>query len=256
MAWEPDRYLKFEDERFAPFEDLWKLVRVREGLKVVDLGCGTGALTARLSERLPGSDVVGVDSSSEMLEKASSLARPGLRFERRTIEGLSGRWDLLFSNAAIHWVEDHPALARKLLSHVAPGGQMVLQFPSNHHHPAHRLVMELASEEPFRTRLGGWVRRSPVLPIEAYAEILNRCGARGFTLFEKVYPHLLPDADAMAEWLSGTTLVPYFERMDAPLRAAFMEALLERLRARWPERPVFYGFKRILLAADAPAGEP
>lgn len=255
MAWEPERYLKFEEERFAPFEDLWRLVRVREHLKVVDLGCGTGALTARLAERLPDSDVVGMDSSTEMLAKASPLARPGLRFERETIEGLSGRWDLLFSNAAIHWVEDHPALVRRLLSHVAPGGQMVLQFPSNHYHPAHRLVMELVSEEPFRSGLGGWVRRSPVLPLEAYAEILHRCGAKGFTLYEKVYPHVLADSDAMAEWLSGSTLVPYFERMDAALRAVFVEAFRERLRARWSEKPVFYGFKRILLAADGPAGE-
>ena len=108
--WNPDCYLTFKKERFAPFEDILPLIRVRPGMKVVDLGCGTGELTRRLADRLPDSDVVGIDLSAEMLEQAQVLERPGLRFERRDLRNLEGQWDLIFSHAAIHWVEDHHSL--------------------------------------------------------------------------------------------------------------------------------------------------
>src|SRR5688572_13318829 len=107
MPWDPAQYHKFQAERAAPFEDLVKLIRVREGLRVIDLGCGTGELTARLADILPGSDVLGVDSSPAMLEKAEPLERPGLRFALMAIEAVSGEWDVVFSHAALHWVDDH-----------------------------------------------------------------------------------------------------------------------------------------------------
>src|SRR5215469_4577122 len=103
MPWNPERYHQFQRERAAPFEDALALVTRRDGLRVIDLGCGTGELTRRLADALPGSDVVGIDSSSEMLARAAPHARPGLRFEQGTIEELAGEWDLIFSNAALHW---------------------------------------------------------------------------------------------------------------------------------------------------------
>ena len=98
VPWDPDRYHIFKAERSAPFEDLLALVEVRRGLRVVDLGCGTGELTARLADHLPESDVLGVDASPEMLEKAAAQYRPGLRFELARLEEISGEWDLVFSN--------------------------------------------------------------------------------------------------------------------------------------------------------------
>ena len=104
MAWDPEQYRKFQAERFAPFEDCLALVERRPRLRVIDLGCGTGELTRRLHEALPGSEVEGIDSSAEMLERAAPLAGPGLRFEQRSIEALEGTWDLVFSHAALQWV--------------------------------------------------------------------------------------------------------------------------------------------------------
>src|SRR4029077_21259145 len=129
---------------------------------------------------------------------------------------------------------DHPALIPRLLGLVRPGGQLAVQMPSNHTHPSHALIREIAGEEPFQTALGGWVRRAPVLSIESYAELLYQHGATDLTVFEKIYPHLLADADALAEWTSGTVLVPYFERLPPDLRDSFMDRYRARLRARWP----------------------
>jgi trans-aconitate 2-methyltransferase len=261
VPWDPDRYHQFEKERSAPFFDLLALVERRPALSVIDLGCGTGELTARLADALPGADVTGLDRSPEMLARAQPLARPGLHFEQgdisdiaRDIATMRGQWDLIFSNAALQWVEDHNVLIPRLLASVRPGGQLVVQVPSNHTHPTHTLILELASEEPFQSALGGWRRISPVLPIEAYAELLYRHGASQITVFEKVYPHVLPDAGSLADWTSGTALVPYFERLTEDLRTLFIARYRARLAALWPTGPVFYPFRRTLFAAINESG--
>jgi len=250
MPWNPEQYHKFQAERAAPFHDLSALLNVRPGLRVIDLGCGTGELTRQLADSLPESDVLGVDSSPQMLAQAAQHARPGVRFEQRAIEDVEGEWDVVFSHAALQWVPDHTALFPRLFTMVARGGQLLVQMPSNHLHYSHQAARELARTEPFATPLKGWIRASPVLSIEQYAELLFNNGATGIVVFEKVYPHVLENADAIAEWTSGTLLVPYMENLPEPLRPRFMEAYRARLREHWQSSPVFYGFRRTLLAAS------
>jgi len=249
MPWNPDRYQLFKRERFEPFDDLLRLAKRREGMSVIDLGCGTGELTARLAEALPGSLVTGIDSSPEMLERAKKYASDRLRFALGPIESVRGEWDLVFSHAALQWVDDHASLIPRLLSLVRPLGQLAVQMPSNHDHISHTLIVEVAGEEPFREALGGWTRRSPVLPLQSYAELLYKAGAVEQVVFEKVYAHVLESSDALADWTSSTALVPYFERLPKELHEPFMKRYRERLRAERPERPIFYGFKRTLFAA-------
>ncbi|HKP52072.1 MAG TPA: methyltransferase domain-containing protein [Chloroflexia bacterium] len=253
MPWDPTLYHKFQSERFAPFDDLLELVNMRGGLRVIDLGCGTGELTARLAGALPESDVVGIDNSQEMLSRAEEYSRPGIRFELCPIEGVTGEWDLIFSNAALQWVEDHVSLVPRLVEMLRPGGQLVVQVPSNFRHPTQSLVRDLAAEEPFQSALDGWSRTSPVLSIEEYAELLYSSGGRELTVYEKVYPHILEDVDALADWTSGTVLVPYFERFSAEMREVFMARYRERLRLRYPSSPIFFGFRRTLFAATRDA---
>lgn len=249
MPWNPDQYEKFKAERFAPFEDLLSQIIVRDEMNVIDLGCGSGELTTRVADHLPRSQVLGVDSSDEMLARAGKFARDKLTFERRAIEEVDGDWDLVFSHAAVQWVDDHEALVPRLLSMVRPGGQLAVQMPSNHNHATHRIIGEIAGEEPFRSALRGWSRQSPVLGASRYAELLYRHGGERLIVFEKVYPHVLENSDALAEWTSGTALVPYFDRLSDELREQFMVRYRLRLNALWPESPVFYGFQRILFSA-------
>lgn len=249
MPWNPDQYHKFSAERSAPFDDLLKLVQVRTGLRVVDLGCGTGELTRKLADALPDSDVVGIDTSDQMLEKAAKHAHPGLRFEQGDQSDLSGEWDLIFSNAALQWSEDHAHLFPKLFARLNPGGQLAVQMPSNHEHISHRKIREAAGREPFRSALAGWVRHAPVLTVDAYAELLFHQNAEQITVFEKVYPHVLENADAVVEWISGTALVPYFERLGKEMSELFLQSLRTELRAAIPGSPVFYPFKRTLIMA-------
>lgn len=251
MPWNPDQYHKFQAERSAPFFDLLALLDVRPNLKVIDLGCGSGELTRQLADRLPNSDVTGLDSSPQMLDKSASFARPGLVFQRGDQSTLTGEWDLIFSNAALQWSGNHAELIPNLYRRLAPGGQIAAQVPSNHNHISHQIYRETASEEPFQSMLNGFQRVSPVLTIDNCARILFECGAEGINVFEKVYPHVLEDSDAVVEWISGTALVPYFERL-GELKEAFVQSIREKMRRAMPESPVFYPFRRIFFSARKP----
>ena len=251
MPWDPKQYHKFQAERSAPFFDLLALVEIRPNLKIVDLGCGTGELTRQLADALPESDVTGIDSSAQMLEKASPLSSPHLHFEQGDQAQLSGEWDLIFSNAALHWTENHPELIPRLYNRLSPGGQIAVQMPSNHNHISHQIYRQAASEEPFRTALNGFQRYAPVLSIDDYARILFVCGAENIVVFEKIYAHVLEDADAVVEWISGTALVPYFDRL-GDSKEPFVDAVRDRIRAALPETPVFYPFRRTFFSARKP----
>ena len=106
-TWDPAQYERFRNERYQPFNDLVALLKVRPNLRVIDLGCGTGELTARLAELLPNSDVVGIDNSPEMLARATKLSGPRLHFRQQGLEDVDGSWDVIFSNAVFQWIEGH-----------------------------------------------------------------------------------------------------------------------------------------------------
>ena len=248
MPWNPEQYHKFQSERSAPFYDLLKLVKIRPQIKAIDLGCGTGELTRVLADALPNSDVTGLDSSHQMLDKAASYSSSNLRFEQGDLSELTGNWDLIFSNAAIQWCEEHEKLIPHFFSKLNPGGQLCIQMPSNHNHISHLIIRETAKEEPFNKILNGFERIAPVLSIDQYTKILFEQNAKDILVFEKIYPHVLENSDAVIEWISGTALVPYFEKLGEH-KPEFLEALRRKMKKALPESPLLYPFRRILFSA-------
>jgi len=252
MPWNPDKYNQFQTQRSAPFYDLLKLVEVRPGLKVVDLGCGTGEMTRHMADTLPDSEVLGLDFSPQMLERTKEFARPGLEFKRGDLAKLDGKWDLIISNAALHWSEDHGELLPYLFGCLNPGGQLAVQVPSNHNSTAYRTIIEVARMEPFVSQLKGWYREAPVLSIDEYADLLFQEDAQDILVFEKVYPHVMENADAIVDWISGTVLLPYFDRLGKH-KDNFVLMIRQFLRAAMPGEPVFYPFRRTFFSAKKAA---
>ncbi len=248
--WNPERYARFAAERRLPFDDLTALLApLRVGGRVLDLGCGAGELTAELHARLGAGETVGVDSSPAMLEKAARHAGAGLRFVRGDAAGFAeGPWDLVFSNAALHWVEDHEALLPRLAALLAPGGQLAVQVPCNDRHPSHALARAVAAEAPFRELLGGAARESPVLAPERYAALLFALGFTARRVRLEVYGHALASRDEVVEWVRGTTLTEYERRLPPARWPEFLARYRARLAAALPdERPFLYTFRRLLL---------
>jgi trans-aconitate 2-methyltransferase len=250
-TWNPQQYDKFQREREQPFFDLLDLVQPAASMRVVDLGCGTGRLTRLLHARVGARETIGVDRSAKMLDtQREEPALPGLRFEVGTIEsfpGNRGPFDLIFSNAAFHWVEDHDALIARLAGALAPDGQLAFQLPASYADASHIVADELADEEPFRSALGGWRRAQPVLTPEQYARLFYRVGFADPTVRLIVYPHVLDSREAVIEWMKGTLLTDYARNLPAGLFDRFLDAYRTRLLTRLEEtRPFFFPFKRIL----------
>lgn len=250
-GWDPARYERFKSERSRPFFDLLELVQPVRGGRAVDLGCGTGELTRALHERVEAAETLGLDSSSEMLARSEPFAGVGLRFELGDIAAFAGAeaYDLIFSNAALHWIDDHPTLLQRLAPALRPGGQLAVQVPANHDHPSHRAARAVAAEEPFLSLTGG-LPASPVLAPENYAGVLYRLGFREQVVRLAVYGHELRARDEIVDWVSGTTLTPIRARLDddhwARFLARYRQVLLPQLD---DARPYFYTFKRILFWA-------
>jgi trans-aconitate 2-methyltransferase len=253
--WNPEQYERFKDERSRPFFDLLALVRPRVGMRVVDLGCGTGELTRDLHVKLAAEETLGIDSAESMLAKSAPFAGDGLRFEQAKIEAwtVGAPVDLIFSNAALQWVEGQEPLLARLASMLAPGGQLAVQVPANEDHASHVVAAEVAREAPFAEALGGHVRRSSNLRLEQYATLLYRLGFDEMTVRMQVYGHRLPSREGVVEWVKGTLLTDYAKRMPADLFTRFVsryrEALLPRLAdSAEPagKAEYFFGFKRIL----------
>jgi trans-aconitate 2-methyltransferase len=250
--WDPALYERFAAEREQPFHDLADLVEARPGMRVLDLGCGTGRLTRGLHKRLGAVRTLGVDSSGSMLAESAAFAGDGVSFQLGDLSELHepSTWDLVFSNAALQWVEDHPSALERLARLLAPGGQLAIQVPANDVHPSHMVARELAASEPWITRLGGWERRWSVLEPEDYARQLHRLGAVTQRVRLVVYPHVLARPEDVVSWVQGTLLTPYRDRLDpidyrgflGEYRAMLMPLLHD-------ERPYFYPFRRILLHA-------
>jgi trans-aconitate 2-methyltransferase len=247
-TWDPARYERFAAERAAPFHDLLSLVRPVPGGRVVDLGCGGGELTAQLHRHLEAAETLGLDSSPAMLERAAGLAGDGLRFEEGDIADFTeGGWDVVFSNAALHWLPDQEGLLGRLVAALNPGGQLAVQMPANHDHPSHVVAAEVAGTEPFRTALAGYHRESPVRDPEWYALLLDRLGLPDQHVRLQVYLHHLTARDDLVEWVRGTLLTDYQARMPEALFSEFLATYRERLLPRLEDtRPYPYPFKRIL----------
>ncbi|HLX92405.1 MAG TPA: methyltransferase domain-containing protein [Puia sp.] len=251
MSWDPAIYNRFKSERAKPFYDLLALIHNREYVDVIDLGCGTGELTKQLADEMLKARVLGIDSSVQMLNASSVFGNSRLRFEQKSIEaqiGSAAKWDLVFSNAALQWVENHSETFPKIISSLNPGGQLLVQIPSQHHNLTNKLLKRLSDRDSFRTLLPSGISNSPVLELEEYAALLFARGCKALTIFEKIYPVVVPGIRELFEWVSGTAIIPYLENLPQELHGQFNDEFEQLLQENFDVNPVFYPFKRIIIS--------
>jgi trans-aconitate 2-methyltransferase len=244
--WSPEHYERFKTERRQPFDDLLALVEKRPRMRVADLGCGTGELTRDLHEHLGAEETIGIDNSETMLLKAGHFGDTMLRFEQGDIEAFvtDRPFDLIFSNAALHWVADHERLFTRLTNLLSTRGQLAVQMPDNDAHSSHVIAAEVAG------RYGIGPRPDNVLPAARYAEILNHLGYERQNVRSQIYGHLLPSSADVVEWVRGALLTHYEALLPEEKFAEFLAEYRECLLASIGDlTPYFYTYQRILLWA-------
>lgn len=250
MPWNPETYNQFKNIRYQPFFDLAENISSDGLKKAIDIGCGTGEQTHILSQKFSDAKFLGIDSSSEMLEKSSLLENEKLSFKLQTIEELynsNEKWDLIFSNAALQWSDNHDKLFPKLLSLLSEKGQFAVQMPVQAENTLNQILFQLASEEPYKTQLQDWNRVSPVLSLDEYAKMMFDAGLKDLNISIKVYPIIAEDAEQLFKFISGSALIPYLERLDEVNEAKFINEYKKRIEESFDSFPAIYAFKRILL---------
>ena len=250
MPWNPDIYNQFKNIRYQPFFDLMNLISSENLKKAIDVGCGTGGQTHILSEKFKHAEFLGIDSSAEMLAEAVQFQNENLRFIKIPVEDLirtDEKYDLIFSNAALQWSDDHQVLFPELLSLLSEKGQFAVQMPVQSENILNKILFQLASEEPFRTQLGSWNRVSPVLSIDEYAQILFDAGLKDLNISVKVYPIVADDYEKLYQFISGSALIPYVEKLDEVDKEKFITEYKKRISEQFNSFPAIYAFKRLLL---------
>jgi trans-aconitate 2-methyltransferase len=251
-GWDPAKYLEFAGHRLRPALDLLARVPAASPAVVHDLGCGTGNVTRLLLERWPAAAVIGVDGSAAMLA-AARVATPEVTWVQADI----GSWrsprpaDVVFSNAALHWLDDHPALFPRLVDRLARGGALAVQMPRNHDAPSHTEMVAAAETGPWRERLRPTLRTRPVAEPAVYHDILAPHVSR-LDLWETEYLHVLEGDNPVVEWTRGSALKPLLDALEEPERSGFLAEYSTRIARAYPRRAdglTLFPFRRLFIVA-------
>ncbi|HWU46649.1 MAG TPA: trans-aconitate 2-methyltransferase [Humibacter sp.] len=261
LQWDPARYGSYTSERARPFFDLLARVGADAPEHVVDLGCGTGELTATLAGRWPRAQVTGIDSSAQMLAAAGPTAEAfgsgRLRFELADIVTWRGAGvaDVIVSNAVLQWVPEHRELLRGWAAAMPAEAWLAFQVPGNFAAPSHRLMRELAAMPRWRDKLDGVLRHEDAVDDpDAYLRLLHRAGLSG-EAWETTYLHVLHGADPVLEWVRGTALRPVLQALTPAEAARFEAEYGALLRDAYPrtDHGTVFPFRRVFAVGHRPS---
>jgi trans-aconitate 2-methyltransferase len=234
VAWDPQQYGRFADERSRPFFDLVGRIGAKAPRHVVDLGCGTGQLTAALSQRWPGALIEGIDSSAEMIAEAAASDRLTFRVADVATWTPAADTDVIVSNATLQWVPTHRSLITRWAAALPVGGWLAFQVPGNFAAPSHTLMHALAESPRWASSLAGVLRHGDAVgsPVE-YAQQLSAAGLQA-DVWETTYVHVLRGDDPVLQWVRGTALRPVMAALPAHAYAQFETEFAEQLRQVYP----------------------
>ena len=254
--WKPELYLKFENQRTQPSIDLVSRIDMCNPKRIIDIGCGPGNSTAVLKNRWPNADITGLDSSPAMIAQASKTDSDITWVCLDASSDLSalGRFDIVFSNAAIQWMPHHEELLPNLFSLLESGGALALQIPNTAHMPIHIALQTLVNSEKWHAQLGGVATHS-VFPAPYYYDILSTL-SDDIDLWETHYYHVMESHQSIVQWYSSTGLRPYLNNLDSDsAQAAFLAEFENELKVAYPAQNngfVLFPFVRIFVIVRKP----
>ena len=252
MGWDPNQYLEFGGVRLQPALDLLARIPLQAPDIVYDLGCGAGNVTTAMKNRWPSAQITGIDNSAEMLDRARSA-----RSDIQWVEADLDEWrpdrpaDVVFSNATLHWLDNHDQLFPRLMNFVAPGGFLAVQMPRNWEAPSHTSITDSVQAGPWREVHEPLMRPTPSHAPEHYYEILAPI-SKSFSIWETEYCQILEGENPVAEYVKGSFLKRFLDALEEPERSDFENDYRERILAAYPKRQdgkTLFPFRRLFILA-------
>jgi trans-aconitate 2-methyltransferase len=227
---------------------------LRGNESILDLGCGDGVLTAELAARVPQGRVLGIDGSPGMIETAGRLACDNLRFQLLDINAIdfAAEFDVVFSNAALHWVKDHTRLLAAVHRSLRPGGRIRFNF-AGEGNCAHfnKVVPAVCRDGRFARYFEGveWPWYMPGLA--EYEPLVRQAGFADARIWLENADRFFRNADEMTAWIDQPSLVPFLARIAEPDKQAFRDEVVYRMVAMslQPDGGCFETFRRINVTA-------
>ena len=239
--WDPADYAAHSAAQLAWARELIAKLDLRGNERVLDVGCGDGKVTAEIAGALPRGEIIGVDSSPEMIRFAGATFPqskfPNLEFQRMDARELHFRqpFDILFSNATLHWVDDHPAFLRGAGACLKPGGRLVVSCGGKGN------AQDVFAALRATLRLKPWrgLFRKLKAPYffhraEDYEKWLPRFGFEMHSVQLANKPVTFRGWAGLAAWIR-TTWLPYTQRVPPGQREAFIGEVVDRFVAKHPD---------------------
>lgn len=238
--WDAEDYAGNSSAQHEWALELFDKLAVQGSERVLDIGCGDGKVTARMAKQLPNGRVCGIDLSSDMIrlaaERYSPETHPNLSFRQMDATDIrfSAVFDIAFSTATLHWVQDHLSILRGVHACLRPGGKILFQMGGRGN------AVEILDAIRDITERAAWKSyfQDFIPPYHFYGpEEYNRwLPAAGFSgsrveLIPKDMQH--QGVEGLKGWLR-TTWFPYTDRLPAELRTVFLDEVVQSFIALHP----------------------
>jgi len=255
VDWNSSQYLMFENERTQPAIDLVNRIYVNDPKMIIDIGCGPGNSTQVLAEKFPNAYILGVDSSSNMIE-AAKRNYPNLDFKTcdagKELSMIDNNFDIVFSNACIQWIPNHNQLLKNMIGLLKTGGILAVQTPVNYEEPIHKIIKEVSTSEKWKSEFTN-PRSLYNLTQSEYFDLLSEVSSE-FSMWETIYLHKLKSYNDIMDWYRGTGLRPYLNALSDEKKKFFEHDIFDRVIKEYPIQKsgnIIFRFPRLFFIAKA-----
>ncbi len=257
LDWNPDLYLKFEKERTLPAKDLISRIEAINPKRILDVGCGSGNSTNELKKRWPNAEIIGIDNSKAMIDKAMSLYDDTKFILQDVTDDLTplGKFDIIFSNASIQRIPNHENLIKTLYNSLNDLGTIAIQLPLVDEAKAQQALYELEHVKKYKQYLDDKTLRFNTKSPSFYYDILSSLfNPKSIYIWSTTYIHAMDSLDDILKWYESTTLIPYFDAFpNEEIISNFINNFYIKLKNVYfpnPNGSVLFNYERLFLVAS------
>ncbi|MGL5352114.1 MAG: methyltransferase domain-containing protein [Clostridium sp.] len=248
MKWDLKLYETYGMERLQPTLDLLNRIPKGNYSRIIDIGCGTGMSTLPLLQRFENAEILGVDFSEEMLQKASAVTDKVRWIQRDCSKSLldMGKFDLIFSNAFLQWLQNQEEFISKVASMLNENGIFGLQVP-NYDNMAIKKCADVVVTSYGNRFEEVKKKMCHNKDLNEYYDIL--CDHFGeITIWQTNYSHIMDSYDDIINFISATGIGPYLEILNKNEQLEFKNRLIDELKKVYPIQrngKIIFTFERI-----------